>query len=83
MEFHFYRTMKLDDAFFNRNWAGVCAGLLGRTRIGVGRVHKLYVVGPGCVYCSVNRPALEVKFLYKKNEKKGVGEGFARGRSDA
>ena len=72
-----------DDAFFNRNWAGVCLGLFGRTRIGVGQVHRLYVVGPGYdCYCA-DRPVLDVTLLCKKNEKKGVGEGFARGRSDA
>ena len=59
-----------DDAFFNRNWAGVCEGLLGRTRIGVGRVHGLYVFGLGGDCFCVDRPTLEVEFLCKKNEKK-------------
>ena len=77
------QTAPTDDAFSNQNWAGVCLGLLGRTRIGVGQVHRLYVVGPGYdCYCA-DRPALDVAFLYKKNEKKGVGESFACGRSDA
>ena len=62
--------METDDAFFNRNWAGVCLGSLGRTQIGVGRVHKLYVVGPRCDCCYADRPVLEVELLCKKNEKK-------------
>ena len=66
----FPQMASTDDAFFNRNWAGVCEGLLGRTRIGVGRVHGLYVVGPGGDCCCVDLPALEVEFLGKKNEKK-------------
>ena len=70
-ELSFPQTAPTDDAFFNRNWAGVCLGSLGRTRIGVGRVHRLYVVGLGCDCCCVDRPALEVELLCKKNEKKG------------
>ena len=30
----------IDDAFFNRNWAGVCLGSLGRTRIDAGQVQQ-------------------------------------------
>ena len=48
----------------------MCEGLLGQTQIGAGRVHGLYVFGPGGDCCCVDRTALEVEFLCKKNEKK-------------
>ena len=71
-----WKFLDLDDAFFNRNWAGVFLGSLGRTRIGVGQVHRLCVVGPGCdCYCA-DRLALDVALLCKKNEKDGCRRGF-------
>ena len=61
-----------DDAFFNRNWAGVCLGSLGRTRIGVRQVHRLCFVGQDVTATVlIGRPALDVALLCKKNEREG------------
>ena len=71
MVFYYKKKKGIDDVFFNRNWAGVCLGSLGQTRIGVGQVHRLCVVSPGCdCYCA-DRSALNVALLCKKNKKKG------------
>ena len=56
--------------FFNRNWAGAYGGSLGWTWTADGLGCRLLVrLGRG--------PPLE------KQERRGVGGGFARGRSDA
>ena len=50
-------------------------GSLGRTRIGAGQVQRLCVVGPGYDCCCVDRRALKVVLLCKKNQQE---EGSAR-----
>ena len=72
-----------NDAFFQPDWAGTCWGSLGRTRIAARLVCRLWIVGP------------EIRLLLgwfigsgcgtplQKQERRWIGGGFARGRSDA
>ena len=57
--------------FFNRNWAGVCLGSLGRTWIGAGQVHSLCIVGPGYDCCYVDRRAPKVALICKNKKEEG------------
>ena len=70
-ELSFPQTAPTDDVFFNRNWAGVCLGSLGWTRIDAGQVHRLCVDGPGYDCCRVDRRALKVDLPCKKNQQEG------------
>ena len=56
-----------DDAFFNRDWAGACRGLWAGPGLLAG-----WAAGSGR-----GTP------LQEEQERRGVGEGFAHGRSDA
>ena len=72
-----------DDAFFNRNWAGACGGRW----VGPG-VLADKAVGCRIVGAEVGSPLLLFGRLWMwyspaRTKKRGVGEGFARGRSDA
>ena len=64
------RIFNYDDAFFNRNWAGAYRGRW----VGPGLLTG-YIAGFWIVWAEVG--------LLQKQERRGVGEGFARGRSDA
>ena len=47
------------------------------------RLERVRVVWPDLDCCWAGLQALDVVLLCKKQERRGVGEGFARGRSDA
>ena len=63
-----------DDVFFNRNWVRACRGRWAGPRLLVG-----WVVGSWIVWDEVGL----LQCWSIKQERRGVGEGFARGRSDA
>ena len=72
-----------DDAFFNRDWAGACRGRWAGPGLLAG-----WAVGSWIVWVEVG--SLQCWFAgsgrgtpLQKQERRGVGEGFARGRSDA
>ena len=70
--------------FFNRNWAGVCLGRLAGPGLKLGWSAGYASSGLGLDRCCADRQALSVILLCKKeSERRRVGEGFARGRSDA
>ena len=83
-ELLFPQTAPTDDAFFNRDWAGACRGLWAGPGLLAGwaagswifwaevRLLQCASVGSGH-----GTP------LQEEQERRGVGEGFACGRSDA
>ena len=74
--------MPTDDAFFNRDWAGACRGHWARLGLLAG-----WAAGFWIVWAEVRslqwRSAGSGRGTPLQNQERGVGEGFARGRSDA
>ena len=78
-----YNYILYDDAFFNRDWARACRGRWAGPGLLAG-----WAVGSWIVWVKVG--SLQCWFAgsgrgtpLQKQERRGVGEGFARGRSDA
>ena len=71
--------------FFNRNWAGASGGRWAGPGLWVGRGCRLLDRrGWGRTAATVLNCRLRVwHFPAKQGKQKGVGESFARGRSDA
>ena len=75
--------MPTDDAFFNRDWAGACRGRWAGPGLLAG-----WFAGPWIVWAEVGllqrwSAGSGRGTPLQKQERRGVGEGFARGRSDA
>ena len=82
-ELSFPQTVPTDDAFFNRNWAGACGGRLAGPGLLAGWATGFWIVwveaGPLQCWTAGSKRGISLQ----KQEIRGVGEGFARGRSDA
>ena len=73
-----------DDAFFNRDWVGACRGRWAGPRLLASWAASSWIVGAEvrllqCWSAGSGRRTP----LQEEQERRGVGEGFARGRSDA
>ena len=77
------RTMKIDDAFFNRNWAGTCEGRWAGPGLLAGWDAGSWIVWAEVGSLQCWSAGSECGTLLQKQGRRGVGEGFARGRSDA
>ena len=83
-ELSFPQTAPTDDAFFNRIWAGASGGRWAGPGLWAGRGCRLFDRrGWGRTAATVLNRRLRVWNFPAKTRKKGVGEGFAHGRSDA
>ena len=69
--------------FFNRNWAGACWGRWAGPGLLVGWFAGSWIVGAkiGLLQCCSAGSGRDTPL--QKQGRRGVGEGFARGRSDA
>ena len=69
--------------FFNRNWAGACWGHWAGPELLAGWSAGSYIVGAevGLLQCLSAGSGRGTPL--QKQERRGVGKGFARGRSDA
>ena len=69
--------------FFNRNWAGACWGRWARPGLLAGWSAGSWIVGAevGLLQCWSAGSGRGTPL--QKQERREVGEGFARGRSDA
>ena len=79
---HFNITVT-DDAFFNRNWVGACGGRWAGPGLILDRSTGCASSGLGYDCCCADRQVLNVARLCKNKKEWGLGEGCARGRSDA
>ena len=72
-----------DDVFFNRNWAGACWGRWAGPGLLAGWSAGFRTVGAevGLLQCWSAGTGRGTPL--QKQERRGVSEGFARGRSDA
>ena len=83
-ELSFPQMVPTDDAFFNRNWAGARGGRWTGLGLLAGWGCKLLDrQGWGRIVATMLDCRLRVWHFSAKTRKKGVGEGFAHGRSDA
>ena len=83
-ELSFPQTAPIDDAFFNRNWAGARGGRWAGPGLLAGWGCRLLDRrGWGRTTATMLDCRLRVWHFFAKIRKKGVGKGFARGRSDA
>ena len=83
-ELSFPQTAPTDDAFFNRNWAGARGGRWAGPGLLAGWGCRLLDrLGWGRTAATMLDCRLRVWHFSSKTRKKGVGEGFVRGRSDA
>ena len=69
-ELSFPQTAPIDDAFFNRNWAGACWGRWAGPRLILDRSTGCVSLGLGYDCCCADRQVLNVALLYK-NKKEG------------
>ena len=83
-ELSFPQTAPTDDAFFNRNWVGARGGRWAEPGLLASWGCRLLDrQGWGRTAATMLDYRLRVWHFSAKTRKKGVGEGFARGRSDA
>ena len=82
-ELSFPQTAPTDDAFFNRNWAGACRGRWAEPGLMLGWSAGSWIVGAeiGMLQCWFAGSGRGTPL--QKQERRGVGEGLARSRSDA
>ena len=79
-----WRTLLVsDDAFFNRNWAGACWGRRAGPGLLAGWSVGSWIVGVEIGPLQCWSAGFEGGIPLQKQERRGVGEGFALGRSDA
>ena len=75
--------MIVDDAFFNRNWAGACRGRWDGPGLLASWDAGFWIVWAevGLLHCRTAGSGRST--LLQKQGRRGAGEGYARGRSDA
>ena len=73
----------IDDAFFNRNWAGACGGRWVGPGVLANKAVGCRIVGAEVGSLLLLCGRLWMWYSPARTKKRGVGEGFARGRSDA
>ena len=79
-----HERLIIDDVFFNRNWGVACRGRWAGPGLLVGWGCRLLGRrGWGRIAAAMLDCRLWVRHFSAKTRKKGVGEGFARDRSDA
>ena len=82
-ELSFPQTAPTDEAFFNRNWAGACRGRWDEPGLMMGWSAGSWIIGAeiGMLQCWSAGSGRGTPL--QKQERRGVGEGLARSRSDA